>query len=183
MTVGSEGTHAQLVGQGEGFAVIGLCRFGIARIATRGDFAEQTETPRLVTALLLAPGQAQGLVCTPLSIVDPTFEQECFAEPGELHRTPDPHRAHRGRRPHDLLEKFPALLQASRQRQRVSETCEDCPGWEIPRVNNDVRALEGFDRGVVVTLCERQAADPRQGLGEREWVIGAFCDPERLQSV
>ena len=29
----------------------------------------------------MALGQAQGLVCTPLSIVDPTFEQECFAEP------------------------------------------------------------------------------------------------------
>ena len=58
MTVGSQGTHAQLVGQGQGFAVIGLCRFGIARIATRGDFAEQTETPRLLTALLLALGQA-----------------------------------------------------------------------------------------------------------------------------
>ena len=66
------------------------------------------------------------------------------------------------------------------ERVRISETSKHCPGLEIPRTNEDPRALQRIDGSVEITLSEAYASDARQGLGQSEWVVSAFGDPECL---
>src|SRR5262245_18767552 len=54
MTVGSERAHPELLGPGEGLAVLRRGRLLIRRVGLRGDLAEETSHPGLVAALLLA---------------------------------------------------------------------------------------------------------------------------------
>jgi len=149
--------------------VVGLCRFGIARIATRSDFAEQTQTPRLVTALLLALGQAQGLVCTPLSIVDNDLRARVLrrARRAASHARPPSSSSWSptARPPREIPGPAPGVPRAP---TRIRDVRGLPRGWSFHASTTTSRAHQGFDRGVVVTLCERQAADSRQGFGERE---------------
>src|SRR5713226_6357764 len=78
VAMGDERTHAELAGQGQGLAIAAFRRLDSRRIATGDDFAEQAEAPRLVTALLMALGQRDGLLRTLQSIVEPPLEQVCL---------------------------------------------------------------------------------------------------------
>src|SRR5713101_4356591 len=104
VAVGDERTHAELACQHQGLAVVAFRRLDSRRIASGDDFTEQAETPRLVAALLVAPGEGHGLLRTFQSIVEAPFEKVCLAEPRELHRPSHAQRTHRRGVPYDLLE-------------------------------------------------------------------------------
>ena len=132
-----------------------------------GDVTEQAEAPRLVTALLVALRQGHGLLRTLQSVVEPPLEQVCLAEPCELHRPSHAHRAHRRCVSRHLLEKAPSLERALGERVGMSETSEDRPGLEVPRMNEGARAFQRLDGPIEITLrrgrrCPRQSR-PRQG--------------------
>src|SRR5262249_47734166 len=123
------------------------------------------DAPRLMTPLLLILREGQGLVPVAQGFVEPTFEQVRLAEPRKLHRAPDAHRAHRGRRPHDFLQELPALLQATRERVGVAETSQNGPGLKLPRAGDAARALQHLARRVEFTPRDRYAAETREGFG------------------
>lgn len=56
VTVGLERTHAEILGQGKGLAVVGFSRLDIRGVAMNGDAAEQSPGIRLVALLLLGLG-------------------------------------------------------------------------------------------------------------------------------
>ncbi len=97
MAVGDERTHAELVGQGQGGAVVASAVTRSAVGVAGEDGAEQVDGPRLVTALLVLLRQGHGLLRALASLVEAALAQVSFAEPCELHGTPHAHRAHRGR--------------------------------------------------------------------------------------
>ena len=61
MTVGLERAHAQLLGQGEGLAVVGGGFVDVRGSAMRGDLAEEAQGIRLVAALLVLAGEIDRL--------------------------------------------------------------------------------------------------------------------------
>src|SRR5215470_139953 len=132
MDVGDEGAHLELGSQGQGLPVVAFRRLDVRWVSAEGDFAEQVEGPSLVAALPMAPGQGHALLCTVQRFVETSFEQVRLAEPGELHRPSDAHRAHHLRAASHLFEKVPALLHAPRDRPRVSKAGENCPRLEVP---------------------------------------------------
>src|SRR6202795_2013752 len=148
-----------------------------------GDFTEQAEAPRLVTALLVAPREGHGLLRTLPSVVEPPLEQVCLAEPRKLHRPSHAHRAQRCCVSRHLLEQALSLERTPGERVCVSETSEDRPGLKIPRVNEAARAFQRIDGSLEITLGEGHAPDARQGLGKGEWVVSAFRDPECLPGM
>src|SRR5438093_10834787 len=143
-------THVELVGKGKRFAVVRLCAFDTAPITARSDFAEQAETPGLVASLLMALCQGQGLESVARRIVEAPLDQAGFAEPRQLHRATHAHGAHGRRRSHDFLEKASALLRASREGQRVSETPEQGPALKLPGGDHGSPSLKLFDGCVVL---------------------------------
>src|SRR5712691_5223065 len=160
--------------------VVALRLLDSRRIAPGDDFTEQAEAPRLVTALLVELREGHGLPRTFQSIVKAPFEQVRLGEPRELHRPPHAHRAHRRCVLYHLLEKVPPLVRTRGECARVSKTSEHCPGLEVPRPNENPRALQRIDGPVEITLGKRHATAARQGLGKSEWVVSAFRDPECL---
>ena len=59
MTVGLEGAHAELLGQGQGLLVVGFGLFGIGRIGVGLDNAKLVQRERLVGMLFMLPGQVE----------------------------------------------------------------------------------------------------------------------------
>ena len=54
-----QGTHAQLLSQGEGLAVVGFGRLALRRFAPRRNVAEEAQGIRLVAAFLVLTGERQ----------------------------------------------------------------------------------------------------------------------------
>jgi hypothetical protein len=180
VAVGDERLHPELTGQSQGPVVVVFRSLDSRRIATAGDFTEQAETPRLVTTLLVALRQRHGLLRTFQSIVEAPFEQVCLAEPRKLHRSSHAHRTHRRCVLYHLFEEVPTLARTRGECVCVSETGKGRPGLEVPLTADGSCPLKRIDGPVEITLSKGYATDARQGLGEREWVISAFGDPECL---
>ena len=96
MAVSDERAHPELVGQGQGGAVVTLRNLEIGTSVPGEDGAEQVDGPRLVTALLVLLRQGHGLLRALASLVEAAFAQVSLAEPRELQGTPHAHRAHGG---------------------------------------------------------------------------------------
>jgi hypothetical protein len=60
VAVGGERAHAELVGPGEGLAVMSLRRLQIGRVGVGGDLAEEAQDPGLVATLLLLVREVEG---------------------------------------------------------------------------------------------------------------------------
>ncbi len=71
-------------------------------------------------------------------------------------------------------------MHAPGDRPRVSEAGENRPRLEVPLVGDPARTFQGIDGAIEVALSEGHSTHARQRLGESEWVVGAFRDPERL---
>ena len=75
---------------------------------------------------------------------------------------------------------MPPLAGTSGEGVRISEAGKNRPGLEVPLANEDAGMLQRTDGLVDVTLSEGHAADTGQGLRKREWVVGAFRNPQGL---
>ena len=59
MAVGLERAHAELLGQGEGLAVVGFGLIALRRLAPRRNVAEEAQGIRLVAPFLVLTGERQ----------------------------------------------------------------------------------------------------------------------------
>ena len=59
VAVGHERAHAELLGQGEGLAVVGFGLIALRRLAPRRNVAEEAQGIRLVTSFLVRTGERQ----------------------------------------------------------------------------------------------------------------------------
>ena len=96
MAVGLERAHAQLLGQGEGLAVVGFGLRRLRRIAPRGDRAEEAQRIRLVATFLVRTGECERLLGEGVRLLQTAGQQLRLAE-GEtterLRRQPCPLRS------------------------------------------------------------------------------------------
>src|SRR5262252_6021711 len=60
VTVCLQGTHTQLLGQGEGLTVVDFGRRALRRFTPRRNVAEEAQSIRLVAALLVSMGERKG---------------------------------------------------------------------------------------------------------------------------
>src|SRR5262249_19067712 len=72
VAVGLERAHAQLLGQGEGLAVMGSGPLALRGIAMRGNVAEETHGVRLVAAFLVLMAKRQGALGESMSLLQPS---------------------------------------------------------------------------------------------------------------
>ena len=75
MAVGRERAHAQLLGQGEGLAVVALGLLDVGRVGVRGDLAQQAERPGLAATLLVLAASASAPPGQRAGVRQPTGEQ------------------------------------------------------------------------------------------------------------
>jgi hypothetical protein len=87
IAVSDERAHPELVGQGQGGAVVTFRCPEIGSRVAGEDGAEQVHGPRLVTALLVLLRQGHGLLRALASLVAAALAQVSFAEP-QLHGSP-----------------------------------------------------------------------------------------------
>ena len=103
VAVGLQRAHAEVVGQGEGLAVVGFSRLDIRGVAMDGDAAKQSPGIRLVALLLLGLGDVACPGRVLHGVLQATRQQCGFAPP------PDPERIARqkpvGRSPFQGLGK------------------------------------------------------------------------------
>jgi hypothetical protein len=81
VTVRLERTHAELLGQGEGLAVVGFSGFDLWGIAVRMELAEEPQGVGFVAPLLMGPGELQDALRLGVRLVQPASQQIRFAEP------------------------------------------------------------------------------------------------------
>ena len=89
VAVGQEWAHAELVGQGEGLAVVGFGLLGLRGITMRGNVAEEPKGIRLVSTLLVMLGEVEGTQSTIERILRAAGQQIRLAQTSEpecLHR-------------------------------------------------------------------------------------------------
>jgi hypothetical protein len=60
----------------------------LRKILLRGDFAEQTESIRLVSSFLVVPGKIQGVPSNCTCLLRLTRKKICFAQPAAMERVP-----------------------------------------------------------------------------------------------
>ena len=61
MAVGLERAHAQLLGQGEGLALVGFGSLNLRGLALRGDLAKEVEGPCCAVGHLMGEGMLEGV--------------------------------------------------------------------------------------------------------------------------
>ena len=88
MAVGLEWSHAELLGQVEGLAIVECSRRSVRVVAMGGDLAQQSESPRLATALLVLTAERQGAPSESARLGAATDEQIDLAQAGEGERHP-----------------------------------------------------------------------------------------------
>ena len=84
--MGLERAHAQLVGQGQGLTVRDFGLLDIRWIAMRGDLAEESENPRLVSPFFVRSGEIEGTLRALDCILRSLGEYIGLTEPGDLER-------------------------------------------------------------------------------------------------
>ena len=91
--MGLEWAHAQLVGQGQGLTVRDFGLLDIRWIAMRGDLAEESENPRLVSPFFVRSGEIEGTLRALDCILRSLGKYIGLTEPGDLERmsAPDSH--------------------------------------------------------------------------------------------
>ena len=73
-------THPELLGDLEALPEVPLGLLGVEWILGRKDFAEKTERARLSASFASRPGQPEATVGLGSCVVDPTRQQERFAD-------------------------------------------------------------------------------------------------------
>ncbi len=84
--MGLEWAHAQLVGQGQGLTVRDFGFLDIRVIAMRGDLAEESVDPRLVSPFLVRSGDIEGTLRALDCILRSLGEYIGLTETSELER-------------------------------------------------------------------------------------------------
>ena len=87
--MGLERSHAELLGQGEGLAVVECSRRSVRGVAMCGDLAQESESPRLATAFLVLTAERQGAPSESARLGAAADEQIDLAQAGEGERRPD----------------------------------------------------------------------------------------------
>ncbi len=119
MAVGDERAHAELVGPGEGLAVVRIGGRRVRRVGLRGDLAEEAQDPGFVAALPLAAGELDGPLGHRNRIVPTTGQEVRFPEMAEEQRVVcDARHCGVG---HRLLQEGGALVEATREGIRIAE--------------------------------------------------------------
>ncbi len=98
MAVGDEGAHAELGGAGEGPPVVLFGGPQVPKVGLHGNFAEETEDPRLVAALRLPVREVEGAPGDRTRVVSAAGHQMRLAEVGQEERVVGRCPSPRGRR-------------------------------------------------------------------------------------
>jgi hypothetical protein len=80
MAVGSEGAHAQFVGEGEGLAVMGWDLIEVREITMRCNVAGETEGIRLVPPFLVLTGERQVVLGEGIHLIQTPSRKMCLSE-------------------------------------------------------------------------------------------------------
>src|SRR5262245_30424347 len=83
VAVGDEGAHAELVGQSEGLAVVGLGPVALRRIPPRGDFADKAQGICVGSTLLVIAGEVEGTLSTFECVLHAASQQIRLAQTSE----------------------------------------------------------------------------------------------------
>jgi hypothetical protein len=86
VAVGLERPHPQLVGQGEGLAIVIFGPVPLRRFVLRRNVAEEAQGIGLVTPLLARRGKGEGLPGEVMGLLDVSSQQPGLAQPRETNR-------------------------------------------------------------------------------------------------
>src|SRR5437879_3474992 len=104
VAVGDEGTHSELLRQGERLAIGSLCLVEVGHRSLRTDLSRQTKRVRFTTALFLCPGQLERPARRLARVVAPARQEVRLPQPRHQARVLA-HPVHRDRLAHGLLKK------------------------------------------------------------------------------
>ena len=80
VAVGLERAHAQLLGQGEGLAVVGFGLLALRRLAPRRNVAEEAQGIRLVATFLVLTGKRQRPLGEGVRLLQAAGQQLCLPQ-------------------------------------------------------------------------------------------------------
>src|SRR5262245_18825823 len=113
MAVAAQWTHTERLRCGQGLVIVGLGALVVRAINMRGDLAEQTEAPCLVSPFLVLAGEREGTPTEVDGLISSSRQEIRFALEGQRDRM-EPGAFDRRRPFHTLLEKWQSVGRACR---------------------------------------------------------------------
>jgi hypothetical protein len=159
--VGGKRAHPELVGPGEGLAVVRRGGFLIRRLGLLGYLTEESENPGLVAALLLAMGEGEGAPDDFERVLSAAGQRMRLVELGEQERVVG--RARRRRVGERLLHETHAFPEATPQRVGIAEV-SGCDVEEQPHLGDPAHLdgpLERDDGTGGITAAQRDEPQVR----------------------
>ena len=179
VAVGQERAHAELLGQGEGLAVVGFGLLALRRLAPRRNLAEEAQGIRLVAAFLVLTGERQRALGEGVRLLQAAGQQLRLPQGETTERLIACHFRCRGLF-HRLREQRHGVGDAPGQGIRRTQG-RSHPGEKEREVRVLTDAHGPFEQGErpgQVALAEGQQTDPPRGQHEAPGVSHRLGNPQ-----